>query len=113
MFSNQSISATFSENGVPTSLGIKAAASSEKVIAAGDSLINTAVAVHNSRAGMEAAELENKIKVLKLRKDYQEAKAALEPTQAETTPGIEAVLSASEVASREAAETLKNVRQSK
>jgi len=79
VFTNKSIVATFSENGVPTLLGTTASAAAGKAAATFGSLADASIAVHASRAGREAAELESKIKVLTLKKELEVATLALAP----------------------------------
>jgi Tfp pilus assembly protein PilN len=79
IFSTKSISATFSEAGVPTLLGVTGAASSDKVCAMLTSLGNSAASMYKTKSEMQANEIDAKIKMLTLQKQYQDAINALNP----------------------------------
>jgi hypothetical protein len=77
-FSTKAISATFSEAGVPTSLGVKAAASN-KAVATLTSWGGSAASLYKTKSEMQANELDAEIKMLALQKQYQDAVKVLNP----------------------------------
>lgn len=79
VFSKKTVAATFNEAGVPTLLGVTSTAAAGKAAAAIGGLADSAVSIMTSRAGREAADLENRIKVLKLNKELEVATQALVP----------------------------------
>ena len=116
LFSKKSVSASFSENGVPTLLGLGASASSDKLASSLTGLSDAAIAVHASRAGREAAELESKIKLLKLKKEYQAAVGALAPPPDQTKQdatsvfAVDTALAGAELANIEAHKALEGAK---
>lgn len=79
IFSTKAISATFSETGVPTLLGVTGAASSDKASATLASLGGSAASLYKTKSEMQANDMDAKIKMLTLQKQYQDAVKALNP----------------------------------
>ncbi|MBA5686318.1 hypothetical protein [Rugamonas apoptosis] len=77
--STKSVSATFSETGVPTLLGVTSAASSDKASAMLASLGGSAASLYKSKSEIQANDMDAKIKMLTLQKQYQDAVNALNP----------------------------------
>lgn len=70
LFSKKTISASFSEAGVPTLLGAGASAASDKAAATLGGIADAVIAGRASRTAAENTELEAKIKNIQLQKDY-------------------------------------------
>lgn len=79
LFSKKSVTASFSEHGMPTEIGTRSTAAAGKAATTFASLADAAALVKTSRAGREAADLQSRIDVLKLRKELQVATDALSP----------------------------------
>lgn len=84
MFSTKAVSATFAENGTPTSLGVTSTAASDKAATTFSALADLATTAHKTRAEQELNDLKVKTDLLKAKKDYADATAALQPAPAQT-----------------------------
>lgn len=80
MFSTKSISATFAENGRPTSIGVAATAASDKAASTIAAIGDLATTLHKTRSEKELNDLKAKTEILKAQKDYADATAALHPS---------------------------------
>lgn len=116
LFSSKSLSATFSESGVPTLLGVGATAASDQASKTFGGLGDAAVSIHASRAGREVAELESKLKLLKLKKEYEVATSVVPPSADSTKQdataafGVDTALIKAELANIEAKKALDEVK---
>lgn len=80
LFSNKTIAATFNEQGMPLSLGMKSGAASDKAGALLGDLADLKAAVDKSKSERELADVQAKTKLLTARKEYEDAvKASLPP----------------------------------
>jgi len=117
VFTTKSVTATFTETGVPTLVGTTSGAASDKAAATFGGLADSAIAIRSTRAGREAADLENQIKVLKLKKELDVASAALVPAakdpklEATSTFTVDTALLAAELANIEAKRALDEAKQ--
>lgn len=117
VFSSKTVAATFSEAGVPNLLGVTSSAASDKAAAAIGGIGDSAVSIVTSRAGREAADLENRIKVLKLKKELEVASQALVPqtkdAKAEATQAftVDTVLIQAELSNLEVRKALEEAKQ--
>lgn len=84
LFSSKSITASFSEAGVPTMLGTGSTAAAGKAATAFGGIADAAISVRDGRAGRANAVLEEKIKHIKLQQDYQAA-IGPKPTPADSS----------------------------
>lgn len=84
LFSTKTVSATFAENGTPTSVGVTSAAASDKAGTALAAIGDLAATVHKTRAEKELNDLKAKTDLLKAQKDYADAVTALQPSADQT-----------------------------
>lgn len=78
MFSTKTVSATFAENGTPTSIGVTAAASSDKAATTLAAIGDLAITTHKTRSEKELNDLKAKTDLLKAQKEYADAAAVLQ-----------------------------------
>lgn len=79
MFSSNSISATFTEAGRPSTLGLGAEAASDKAGTTITGVVDQVIAVREKTVTTNADRIQTKIDELKLQKELADAKAALKP----------------------------------
>lgn len=71
LFSNKTVSASFSESGVPTLLGVGSSAGADKAAATLGGVADAVIAARSGPTARENAELEAKIKNVKLQEEYR------------------------------------------
>jgi hypothetical protein len=114
-FSNKTIALAFSEQGVPTSLGLASAAASDKLAATLSGAVDAGVAIRKTQADRELTALETKNKLLKLQKENRELSQALAPLEPDPRTGalagltIDNALLNAEIANIEARRTLEDL----
>lgn len=79
-FSSKSVKATFAEDGTPMSIGLISAAAADKAGTTLAALGDLAATMHKSRAELEPNDLKAKTELLKAKKDFADATAALQPS---------------------------------
>lgn len=112
LFSSKSITATFSETGVPTKVGLTASAASDKLGASLGTIAGSAINLHNTKKGREKAALEDQLAILKLKKDIAAYAPAADQDRQDATAefNADAALSKSESASIEARQALEELK---
>jgi hypothetical protein len=116
-FSSRSVTASFTEAGIPTLIGTTSGAASDKAGAALAGAVGAASLVKDSRAQREANDLEGRLKVLKLKKELELATVALAPPvkdpkqDATNAFTVDTALLSAELANLEARRALDEARQ--
>ncbi|HEX8612876.1 MAG TPA: hypothetical protein VF800_16430 [Telluria sp.] len=116
LFSKKTVSASFAENGMPTSLGTGSSAAADKAAATFGGIADAAIAAREGRTASKNTELEAKIKHIKLQQDYQAAlgpkAAAADNSKQDTTAlfTVDTALLNAELANIEARKALADVK---
>lgn len=117
VFTSKSVVATFTESGLPTSIGTTSGARSDKAAATLAAVAGATADVRDSHARREAVELEDRIKVLTLRKELEIALQDLALPKADPVADatnaftVDTTLVAAELANLEAKRALAAARQ--